>query len=53
MRMGAVYSTPSSLNAHWTLDSIAAEFAAVRATAENQDHDPERAAVRAPAKTAP
>jgi TDG/mug DNA glycosylase family protein len=44
---------PSGLNAHWTLDSIAAEFAAVRAAAENQDHDAERAAVRAPAKTQP
>jgi hypothetical protein len=44
----------SGLNAHWTLHSIAAEFEAVRAAAtEDQDHDAERAAVRAPAKTAP
>ena len=48
-----VVPNPSGLNAHWRLDSIAAEFAAVRAAAEDQDHDPERAAVRAPAKTAP
>ncbi len=48
-----VLPNPSGLNAHWTLDSIAAEFAAVRAAAEDQDHYPERAAVRAPAKTAP
>jgi TDG/mug DNA glycosylase family protein len=48
-----VLPNPSGLNAHWTLDSIAAEFAAVRAAAADQDHYPERAAVRAPAKTAP
>ncbi len=29
-RMGAVYSTPSGLNAHWTLATLSAEFAKLR-----------------------
>ncbi len=32
-RIGTVYSAPSGLNAHWTLDAIAAQFAALRAAA--------------------
>jgi double-stranded uracil-DNA glycosylase len=40
-----VLPNPSGLNAHWTLDPIAAEFAALRAaaTAEDRDHLSERA----------
>jgi hypothetical protein len=28
--MGAVYSTPSGLNAHWNAESLAGEFARLR-----------------------
>jgi len=41
-----VVPNPSGLNAHWSLDAIAAAFSAVRAAADdgdqNQDHFPER-----------
>jgi hypothetical protein len=32
--MGAVYSTPSGLNAHWSATTLAEEFARLRAAGE-------------------
>jgi TDG/mug DNA glycosylase family protein len=45
-----VLPNPSGLNAHWSLDAIAAAFSALRIAAaiEDQDHYPERAVVRGP-----
>jgi double-stranded uracil-DNA glycosylase len=45
-----VVPNPSGLNAHWSLDGIAAAFSQVRAAAggEDQDHSSERPSVRAP-----
>ena len=45
-----VLPNPSGLNAHWSLDAIAAAFSALRVAAaeEDQDHYPERTVVRGP-----
>ena len=47
-----VVPNPSGLNAHWSLDGIAAAFSQVRAAADGEDpnHFPERSRVRAPAQ---
>jgi double-stranded uracil-DNA glycosylase len=45
-----VVPNPSGLNAHWSLDAIAAAFSALRAAADGQDQDlyPERTGAGAP-----
>ncbi len=50
-----VVPNPSGLNAHWTLDAIAAAFSALRVAAdgEDQDHYPERTVVRARGPSSP
>ena len=49
-----VLPNPSGLNAHWTLDTIAAQFAALRAAAspEDQTHLSRTSQVPAPASPA-
>jgi hypothetical protein len=37
--MGVVHSTPSGLNAHWSLDGIAAAFSQVRTAADGEDQN--------------